>query len=91
MAKQKTINQQAKIGNEDLTATFKFIKTDVDGYGVAIKELSFALNIQHDVGPDNHGKVIVDNVLTAQERSDLNSLLIKLRDEVLTQLGYIDV
>ena len=56
MAKQKTINQQAKVGNEDLTATFRFIKTGTDGYGVDTKELAFALHIQHDVGPDGHGK-----------------------------------
>lgn len=91
MAKQKTINQQAKIGNEDLTATLQFVKTDVDGYGAPIKELTLALVIEHDNGPNGYGRVIVDDILTTQERSDLNVLLVKLRDAVLVQQGYIDV
>ncbi len=91
MVKQKTINQQAKVENEDLMATLQFIKTDVDGYGAPIKELSFALHIKHDNGPDGHGRVIVDDALTAGERSSLNSVLVKLRDAVLAQEGYIEV
>ena len=91
MAKQKTINIEAKVGNEDLTATIQFIKTDVDGYGAPIKELAFALHISHTNGENGYGRVIVDDVLTAQERSDLNPLLVKLRDAVLAQEGYIDV
>jgi len=91
MTKQKTINQQAKVGNDDLMATFQFIKTDVDGYGAPIKELGFALNIEHDIGPSGYGRVIVDDVLTGGERTSLNQLLVKLRDAVLVQQGYIDV
>lgn len=91
MAKQKTINQQAKVGNEDLIMTFQFIKTAVDEYGEPIKELTVALHIRHDNGPDGYGRLIVDNAITAGERSNLNSLLVKLRDAILIQEGYIDV
>lgn len=91
MAKQLTVNEQAKVGNDDLTATLQFVKVGDDGYGGAIKELSFALHIQHASGTSSHGRVLVDDVLTAQERSDLNPLLVKLRDAVLAAKGYIDV
>lgn len=91
MVQRKTINQDAKVGNEDLTATFQFIKTDIDGYGAAINELAFALHIKHDDGSSGYGRVVVDDILIGGERSDLNSLLVKLRDAVLSQLGYIDV
>ena len=91
MARQLTVNEEAKIGNEDLTATLQFTKTGTDGYGADIKELSFALHIKHISGTSSHGRVIVDDVLTAQERSDLNPLLVKLRDAVLVVKGYINV
>lgn len=91
MVKRKTTNQDAKVGNEDLTATFQFRTTSIDGYGEDIKELTFSLVIKHDTGPSGYGRVIVDDELTGGERSGLNSLLVKLRDAVLLQQGYIDV
>lgn len=92
MAKQRTISEEAKIENEDLTATLSYIPTSYDGYGAPIKELAFALQVQHVSGTQGgYGRVIVDDVLTAQERSDLNPLLVKLRNAALLAAGYIDV
>jgi len=35
--------------------------------------------------------VIVDDEITAQERSNLNQILVKLRDAALLKEGYIDI
>lgn len=88
MAWEKTVNKQAVVTNENLTANFQFIKVGEDGYGADIKELFMTLIIRLDNGSQEAARVRVDDVLTAQERSDLNQNLLKLRDAALTQKGY---
>jgi len=81
---------EAAVSNEDLAATFEFIKVGTDGYGAPINDLAFTLRIKHVTGSGGYSRIIVDDTLTAQERTSLNQLLVKLRDAALDAAGYLD-
>lgn len=88
MAWSKNVNLNADITNENLSAQFHFIKTGTDGYGGDIKDLAMTLRIELDDGSYDISRVIVQDVLNAQQKSDLNALLVILRDAALTAKGY---
>jgi len=93
MVRQKNINLDAKISNQDLEGRFAFVFTGHDGYGEPILELAFDLIIKlsNSGVSDEISRVIVDDVLTVGERNTLNQLLIKLRDGAFDAAGFNNV
>jgi hypothetical protein len=72
------------VTNQNLEGHFYF------GTGPAY-DLYWDLLVKNDSGKMVEAITVkVDDVLTAGERTSLNSLLVKLRDGALTAKGYVD-
>ena len=95
MPTAKTIQKNAKIGNEDLRASFSYrggspAQPDAKPPVAAIPAtLVFSLHIEHDDGSSSLINVPVNTTLTnTTDRNKIRSLLIKLRDAAFVAGGY---
>lgn len=94
MAWTKPINQTqtARTGNADISARFFF----GDAAAVPPNTLRVEFDVIADVVPGGvqrltHEQAVASSSLTGAERTQLNQLLAKLRDDALTALGFTNV